>query len=228
MDVIPGHFVTSSKGGSLILVGEGDGCLHLVIASVTSEALVQNESDDDVIEVVRDEAPIEILSDGEEMEAEKSKVNVTHEFHFADLAGAENMQDTNECTNLDPLTNSSIDEDRPVNVTECNETTTPAPESFKDNAVGDQESELTVAELVWTTPNSNYKGAAILGLGSGATLVEKDGRSVLMIGGNRFMRHYISRHGRTRWRCCRSFNRCRAIAITWQNRIVKLNNQHNH
>lgn len=32
-----------------------------------------NGSDDDVIEVVRDEAPIEILSDGEEMEIQKSK-----------------------------------------------------------------------------------------------------------------------------------------------------------
>ncbi|XP_050666999.1 uncharacterized protein LOC126966760 [Leptidea sinapis] len=34
---------------------------------------VGHESDDDVIEVLRDEAPIEILSDGEELELQKSR-----------------------------------------------------------------------------------------------------------------------------------------------------------
>lgn len=42
------------------------------ISHETSETIIDNGSDDDVIEVVRDEAPIEILSDGEEMEIEKS------------------------------------------------------------------------------------------------------------------------------------------------------------
>ncbi|CAH2267948.1 jg8410 [Pararge aegeria aegeria] len=39
---------------------------------VDREAVLDNASDDDVIEVVRDEAPIEILSDDEEMEVEKA------------------------------------------------------------------------------------------------------------------------------------------------------------
>lgn len=42
------------------------------------------------------------------------------------------------------------------------------------------------------------------------------------------MKHYTSRRGRTRWRCCKSFNKCRAIAITHGNQIVKLTDLHNH
>lgn len=42
------------------------------------------------------------------------------------------------------------------------------------------------------------------------------------------MRHYTSIRGRTRWRCCKSFNKCRAIAITHGNQIVKLTDLHNH
>lgn len=61
-----------------------------------------------------------------------------------------------------------------------------------------------------------------------AVFVELNGRKVLMIGNNRFMKHYISRQGRTRWRCCKSFNKCRAIAITHGSYIMKLNDQHNH
>lgn len=42
------------------------------------------------------------------------------------------------------------------------------------------------------------------------------------------MKHYTSIRGRTRWRCCKSFNKCRAIAITNGNHIVKLTDLHNH
>lgn len=42
------------------------------VKNQTSDAVFDNGSDDDVIEVVRDEAPIEILSDGEELEMEQS------------------------------------------------------------------------------------------------------------------------------------------------------------
>lgn len=50
--------------------------------------VADNESDDDVIEVVRDDAPIEILSDGEELELEKMKqaqnnVNVIQNYFTA-------------------------------------------------------------------------------------------------------------------------------------------------
>lgn len=41
-------------------------CVHIEVSVQTQET--QDNSDDDVIEVVRDEAPIEILSDGEELE----------------------------------------------------------------------------------------------------------------------------------------------------------------
>ncbi|CAG9580016.1 unnamed protein product [Danaus chrysippus] len=44
-----------------------------IITNTVAEIVGDNGSDDDVIEVVRDEAPIEILSDGEEMEIQKSK-----------------------------------------------------------------------------------------------------------------------------------------------------------
>lgn len=56
---------------------------------------MDNVSDDDVIEVVRDEAPIEILSDGEELELEKAKQSehnrmldnfIVDNFHFTSLS----------------------------------------------------------------------------------------------------------------------------------------------
>lgn len=53
------------------------------ITGVTSQVSQGESSDDDVIEVVRDEAPIEILSDGEEIELEKSRhESVIQNFHF--------------------------------------------------------------------------------------------------------------------------------------------------
>ncbi|KAI5646667.1 FLYWCH zinc finger domain-containing protein [Phthorimaea operculella] len=61
-----------------------------------------------------------------------------------------------------------------------------------------------------------------------AEFMEINGRSCLIVGSNRFMRHYTSRRGRTRWRCCKSFNKCRAIAITADNVMVKLKDVHNH
>ncbi|CAH0673867.1 unnamed protein product [Spodoptera exigua] len=51
---------------------ENKGVENLLISNVTTE-VPDNGSDDDVIEVVRDDAPIEILSDGEELELEKTK-----------------------------------------------------------------------------------------------------------------------------------------------------------
>ncbi|CAG4933985.1 unnamed protein product [Parnassius apollo] len=107
--------------------GDGSGSLHLVISGVTSEAYMTNDSDDDVIEVVRDEAPIEILSDGEELERERAKLqNSSYEFHFADLPiGPENPTDVFENskdTLKDPLMNSTIDGETSINVTDCSKT----------------------------------------------------------------------------------------------------------
>ncbi|CAK1579125.1 unnamed protein product [Parnassius mnemosyne] len=127
--------------------GEGSGSLHLVISGVTSEAYIANDSDDDVIEVVRDEeAPIEILSDGEELEREKSKLATSsYEFHFADLPiGPENATDVFENskdTLQDPLTNSAIDRETSINVTDCNKTIShgKSPEQKKDEDYNDKE-----------------------------------------------------------------------------------------
>lgn len=57
-----------------------------VVASEPIDGPVDDGSDDDVIEVVRDEAPIEILSDGEELEIQKSRLSelsFTQPFNFA-------------------------------------------------------------------------------------------------------------------------------------------------
>ena len=70
----------------------GKGLDNLLISNVMTK-VQDNESDDDVIEVERDDAPIEILSDGEELELEKIKqaqntqqnVNVIQNFHFTSL-----------------------------------------------------------------------------------------------------------------------------------------------
>ncbi|CAG4945981.1 unnamed protein product [Colias eurytheme] len=53
-----------------------------------------NTSDDDVIEVVRDEAPIEILSDGEEMELENTRKScIQQNFEFTN----QTPESTSEC-----------------------------------------------------------------------------------------------------------------------------------
>ncbi|XP_013161627.1 PREDICTED: uncharacterized protein LOC106113427 [Papilio xuthus] len=92
----------------------------MIITDVTSEANEQNDSDDDVIEVVRDEAPIEILSDDEETELERSKlVTAVDEFLFADLpARLENSIDEAKNSPLDPLFSNTYLENS-INVTDC-------------------------------------------------------------------------------------------------------------
>lgn len=71
-----------------------------------------NVSDDDVIEVVRDEAPIEILSDGEELELEKirqAQSNMIQDFHFTSPPTETNTEVEGnrgeEDHIIDPLTN---------------------------------------------------------------------------------------------------------------------------
>ncbi|XP_045496288.1 probable myosin-binding protein 4, partial [Colias croceus] len=56
-----------------------------------------NTSDDDVIEVVRDEAPIEILSDGEEMELENTRKScIQQNFEFT----TQTPESTSECKTM--------------------------------------------------------------------------------------------------------------------------------
>lgn len=91
--------------------------MHLVISGVTStaSAFQDNGSDDDVIEVVRDvEAPIEILSDGEELELQKSNQNQQqsviqiHNFHFSSLPSIHYAPKDDSKRQLeDPLQNTS-------------------------------------------------------------------------------------------------------------------------
>ncbi|PZC74410.1 hypothetical protein B5X24_HaOG207887 [Helicoverpa armigera] len=78
--------------------------------------LQDNGSDDDVIEVVRDDAPIEILSDGEELELEKLRQAQNKEsqnFLFTSLPSESNIDESNieievnrcdEDQIIDPLT----------------------------------------------------------------------------------------------------------------------------
>ncbi|XP_063367490.1 uncharacterized protein LOC134655913 [Cydia amplana] len=80
-----------------IFIVPGDAGLNLIISDITS-GVTQDNSDDDVIEVVRDEAPIEILSDGEEYELIKKKHNeqfaVTENFQFSSLVINETKEDS--------------------------------------------------------------------------------------------------------------------------------------
>lgn len=63
--------------------------MDIQISDVVSQIFQDNASDDDVIEVVRDEAPIEILSDSEELAMEKNKqakaLSPVENFHFTSL-----------------------------------------------------------------------------------------------------------------------------------------------
>lgn len=102
----------------------------MIISDVTSGAL-QNDSDDDVIEVVRDEAPIEILSDDEEQELAKSKTTepsvATQNFHFSslmisDIKDSDEKMDTSEAPddplrsviNVDSIINNSNEPEAPL------------------------------------------------------------------------------------------------------------------
>ncbi|XP_063827204.1 clumping factor A-like [Ostrinia nubilalis] len=80
--------------------------MNLIISEVHTQAN-DNFSDDDVIEVVRDEAPIEILSDGEENEREKnnqSQDTDIQDFHFTSVPTIlETQNDQSIDTTVDPL-----------------------------------------------------------------------------------------------------------------------------
>lgn len=90
-------------------------CMNLVISGVISTApgFQGNDSDDDVIEVINDDAPIEILSDDEDMDL-KQKESQSHNspiqnFHFTSVSTAENSTDENRSGVLeDPLKEDSL------------------------------------------------------------------------------------------------------------------------
>lgn len=98
----------------MFVSGSIKGIENLHINDVATELEVGNASDDDVIEVVRDDAPIEILSDGEEMELEKTKQNtmldsIVENFHFTSLPAdppVESNVTSEHNDTIDPLTNS--------------------------------------------------------------------------------------------------------------------------
>ncbi|XP_045485254.1 uncharacterized protein LOC123689414 [Pieris rapae] len=98
------HFITTPKGGQVLIIGEnrfhkeygkedrsywrcskrlkyGYRSAHKITETVTLDN--GNVSDDDVIEVVIDDTPIEILSDEEEMQLEKTRASVIEQsFEF--------------------------------------------------------------------------------------------------------------------------------------------------
>ncbi|KAG7309843.1 hypothetical protein JYU34_004354 [Plutella xylostella] len=79
--------------------------MNVIISGVTSQ-LEDPNSDDDVIEVVRDEAPIEILSDGEEMERCKYSENIDNDFNFASVLHGDDVSNSEKHTDEvsdDPL-----------------------------------------------------------------------------------------------------------------------------
>lgn len=84
--------------------------MSVVISGVTSTApgFQDNNSDDDVIEVIKDDAPIVILSDSEEIELNQKESqiqpSVIQNFHFTSVSTAENITDENRSGILeDPL-----------------------------------------------------------------------------------------------------------------------------
>lgn len=88
--------------------------MNVQISGVTSapSAFQDNCSDDDVIEVVRDEAPIEILSDGEELEIERknSQPSVIQNFHFTSVPAVDTSYGDKDEGKVpeDPLNNTEI------------------------------------------------------------------------------------------------------------------------
>ncbi|CAG4945937.1 unnamed protein product [Colias eurytheme] len=58
-------------------------------------------------------------------------------------------------------------------------------------------------------------------------ILEKNGRQILLFGGNCYSLHY-SNNGRSRWRCKRCIRGCGASLITIDKKIVKIGGLHNH
>lgn len=109
-----------------------NGCMNLVISGITS-GINESLSDDDVIEVVRDEAPIEILSDGEETELQNSKLNqlatVMEDFHFTSvpsISDSHNEQNVESRDANDPLMSVSPKESTEENSQDANPNVTKA------------------------------------------------------------------------------------------------------
>ncbi|XP_028174368.1 uncharacterized protein LOC114362979 [Ostrinia furnacalis] len=83
--------------------------MNLQISEVHTQVTADNLSDDDVIEVVRDEAPIEILSDGEETELQNKNLNqladVIKDFHFTSVPSTSDSHGDQSMETEDPLAN---------------------------------------------------------------------------------------------------------------------------
>ncbi|XP_050562688.1 probable cyclin-dependent serine/threonine-protein kinase DDB_G0292550 [Spodoptera frugiperda] len=90
------------------------GVENLLINNVTTE-VPDTGSDDDVIEVVRDDAPIEILSDGEELELEKTKQalnNTMQNMDFLSQPANPNVSGSNTDESNTEIDVNRIDEDQ--------------------------------------------------------------------------------------------------------------------
>ncbi|KAG6441709.1 hypothetical protein O3G_MSEX002000 [Manduca sexta] len=202
------------------------------------DTIQDNASDDDVIEVVRDEAPIEILSDGEELELEKfqqQQNSLVQNFIFTSLP-LETNDDKDYNSHLDdPLNNIQNDINNGNSLPSVSSIAAPVITHSQTNNKNLDTSDFNTDNIFINVTDDFTNDLGLdklepnIDVGTQATIfTERNGRVVLMIGKNRFMRHYVSRQGRTRWRCSKCFNKCRAIAITEGNVIVKLTDMHNH
>lgn len=99
---------------------KNSGCENVIISDVISQTdTVNDNSDDDVIEVVRDEAPIEILSDGEEMELQKKSTpdKAIENFTFATVVQETVVEKDDKASNdvpEDPLVTTHKEENNVV------------------------------------------------------------------------------------------------------------------
>lgn len=132
--------------------------MNLIISGVTSTApgFQDNNSDDDVIEIIKDDAPIVILSDSEEMDLNQKdsqiQPSVIQNFHFTSVSSAENITDENRSGILeDPLK-----EDAPNSSNDSNTSKAPSAVPCPVIALPPPSDKSTEVNLNTTDSNTEY------------------------------------------------------------------------
>lgn len=142
--------------------------MNLVISGVTSTApefQENNNSDDDVIEVIKDDAPIVILSDSEETELTQNEFEiqptVIQNFHFTSVSTAENITDENRSRVLeDPL------KEDVLNISDASNTSqAPSGVPYSVIALPPPSDKNKSAEVNLTSTNSNNENSPVNDIG---------------------------------------------------------------
>lgn len=171
-NLIPSVFTCYGFSVNILFLTESQNeYMNLVISGVTSTApgFQDNNSDDDVIEVIKDDGPIVILSDSEEPELNQKESqmqpSVIQNFHFTSVSTAENITDENRSVVLeDPLKEDALN-----NTQASNTSKPPSAVPYSVIALPPPSDKTKSAEVTRNSTDSNNENSTLNDTGDTTT-----------------------------------------------------------